>query len=396
VSEAVVSPFAGTEPPGGVDYGEFSLTIKRFVLADATDWAASAVTTQAGSLPVLSCFQVRVTEAGLRVAATDLQRTVIVVSGALDTKAPEGSQVYLPSGRVLKMLTESPEGDVTISVKKSQATVTAANGAFWDLNLVPPDGFPVLPDPDEAVFTPYSRASLLDGLKNVRHAVCRDASRVNLTQVALTPGQGEGVITAADGNRMARAALEGYPLAMFIPAPVLPDLVRLLGRPVDDIGVAETAKALLFRSGEVTVAVNKRFNEWPDLDKLMVSPTVGYDQVLGVDKEKLLGAIRRVRINADASTSAIALSLSDGSMTVFSRDTDGNSAEEAVTASWEGGDRLLVVNHAYLTDMLTAHPKEWCEFKVGKDVGKKRSMVRLADGGTVQVMMQLPPKLVGY
>lgn len=393
MSESLVtSPFAGTEPPGGVDYGEFSFTVKRFVLADATDWAASAVTTQAGSLPVLTCFQVRVTDAGLRVAATDLQRTVIAVSEAVDTKAPEGSQVYLPSGRLLKMLTESPEGDITIEVKKSLATVTAANGAFWDLNLVPPDGFPVLPDPDGLTWDSYSRLKLLDGLKNVRHAVCRDASRVTMTQVALTQAD----ITAADGNRMARVALEGYPVNMFIPAPVLPDLVRLLGRPVDDIGVAETAKALLFGSGNVTVAVNKRFNEWPDIDKLMVSPTKGYDQVLGVDRETLLGAIRRVRINADASTSAIALSLDNGTMTVYSRDTDGNSAEEAITASWEHGERLLVVNHAYLTDMLTAHPQEWCEFKVGKDVAKKRSMVRLSHESTIQVMTQLAPKLVGY
>jgi DNA polymerase-3 subunit beta len=392
MTEVAANPFAGTEPPGGVDYGEFSFTVKRFVLADITDWAASAVTTQAGALPVLSCFQVRVSEGVLRVAATDLQRTVIAVSEAVDTKAPEGSQVYLPSSRLLKILAESPEGDITIAVKKSTATVTAANGTFWDLNLVPPDGFPVLPDPDDATFTTYSRSSLLDGLKNVRHAVCRDASRVTLTQVALTKGD----ITAGDGNRMARTALDGYPLASFIPAPVLPDLVRLLGRPIDDIGVAETAKALLFRSGEVTVAVNKRFNEWPDMDKLMVSPTKGYDQTLGVDREKLLGAIRRVRINADASTSAIALSLSDGSVTVFSRDTDGNSAEEAIDVSWESGERLLVVNHAYLTDMLTAHPKEWCEFKVGKDIGKKRSMVRLADEGIIQVMTQLAPKLVGY
>jgi DNA polymerase III subunit beta len=386
------NPFAGTEPPGGVDYGEFSFTAKRFLLADLTDWAASAVTTQTGQLPVLSCFQVRVSEGMLRVAATDLQRTVIAISDAVDTKAPEGSQVYLPSNRLLKMLTESPEGDITVAVKKSQATVTAANGAWWDLNLWPPDGFPVLPDPDAVTFTNYSRAMLLDGLRNVRHAVCRDASRVTLTQVHL----GGGVITAADGNRMARVPLEGYPVGMLIPAPVLPDLVRLLGRPDEEVGVGETEKALLFRSGTVTVAVNKRFNEWPDIDKLMVSPTKSYDSVVGVNKEKLLGAIRRVRINADASTSAIALSLSDGSMTVFSRDTDGNAAEETIEVSWEGGERLLVVNHAYLTDMLTAHPQEWCEFKVGKDVGKKRSMVRLAHEGTIQVMTQLPPKLVGY
>jgi DNA polymerase III sliding clamp (beta) subunit (PCNA family) len=388
----VTSPFAGTEPPGGVDYGEFSFTVKRFILADATDWAASAVTTQTGSLPVLSCFQVKLTEDGLRLAATDLQRTVIVTEEAVDTKAPEGSQVYLPSGRLLKMLTESPEGDITISVKKSQATVTASNGAYWDLNLVSPDGFPLLPSPETAAFTNYSRAQLLGGIRSVRHAVCRDASRVNLTQVQLAGG----VITAADGNRMARVPLEGYPVGMLVPAPVLSDLVRLLGRPSDEVGVGETEKALLFRSGTITVAVNKRFNEWPDIDKQMVIPTKNYDQVLGVHKEKLLAAIRRVRINADANTSAIALSLADGSVTVFSRDTDGNSAEEAIEVSWEGGERLLVVNHAYLTDMLTAHPKEWCEFRVGKDVGKKRSMVRLADEGTIQVMTQLPPKLVGY
>jgi DNA polymerase-3 subunit beta len=410
------SPFGGVEPPGGTDYGEFSFTAKRFILADLAEWASAAVISQGGDStqrPILACFQVRTGPGMLRLAATDMERTIIAENVAVTVTGEDEHQVYLPARRLLSMLREAPEGDITVSVKKNMATVTAGGGVHWDLKLWPPDDYPQLADPSAAELHNYSRVQLLDGIKAVRHAMCKDAGRVNLTQLAFTTDAppesalyvGTSVVTAIDGNRCARASVPSFPLALHVPSSVLPDLLKLLSsRPAEHVGVGELTKALVFKLGDasssVTIAINKRHAAWPNTDQTMLKAALHNDEPLEVDKDSLLAAIRRVRINADESTSAIALDIAPGNsgpfMLVRSRDTDGNAAEESVQVKWEGGERVIVVNHVHLTDMLEAHPEQWCTFKLGKDSGTKLSMVLLAGPGRVQCMTQMPRKLVGY
>jgi DNA polymerase III sliding clamp (beta) subunit (PCNA family) len=349
----------------------------------------------------------------LSLAATDMERTVIASAEAVVCHpAPEENgyfQVFLPARRVLNILHEAPQGDITVWVKKDHATVSA-DGTSWRLSLPVDEGYPVLTDTGAMTFTPYSREQLLEALKAVRHAVCKDAGRPNLTQVAITAETEDEnpirVVTASDGSRMARVRLDGFPAPLCIPSTVLDDLLRLLAAsPVENIGVGQTEGAqgaVVFTAGHVILAARKRMAAFPDIDRLLLAPALGNKDQLNVDKDQLLTAIRRVRINADSETSAIALRLypaepgGSSRVTVVSRDKGGNSAEEVITAAWAGGERLLVVNHQFLTEMVQAHPSPSCVFRLGKDSGKKRSMVMLNGEGSVQIIAQMPPGLVGY
>jgi hypothetical protein len=105
-----------------------------------------------------------------------------------------------------------------------------------------------------------------------------------------------------------------------------------------------------------------------------------------------------VRINADTETSAIGLRISDGHLTVVSRDKYGNAAEEELLAGWSQGDRLIVVNHTFLSDMLTMYDAASCQFRLGTDTKSRKSPVMLSDeeSGTVGIIQQLSAALLGY
>lgn len=392
------SPFASL-PPGVVDYGKFSFTVKRYVLADLCERAAAAISSRAdASHPVLGCFKVHAGgERGLRVAATDMERTIITATSAF-TATSEDGLVYLPAKRLVAMLHAAPEGEVTVKVIKNKAEVTVPDAASWDLRLPDSASYPLLPDPGEIEFHPYSREKLLTALKSVRHAICRDAARSNLTQVSIS-GSGEArVVVASDANRMAQARVPGFPLAMCVPSAAAEDLVKLLSSSPDvkDIEVGQTAGLVFFRVGHVTLAANKRQATFPDVESQLLKPAADNADVLTIDRSQLQSAIKRVRINADTETAAIALDISPGEVAVVSRDKNSNSARETVPAKWDGGKRLVVVNHVFLTEAIDAHPDQACEFKLGADIGKKRSMVLLEGDNLVQVLNQMPPALVGY
>lgn len=394
--------FEGTEPPGGVSYGEFAFRVKRWVLLGLAEAVAQALPSST-AMPALGCFRVRAGEGFLELAATDMERTILAASSAVaadDTGEGTVHEAFVPARRLMAILRESPDTDVTVAVKKNQAQVTAGTGS-WTLILPDSSGYPELVDPGKLKFTAYGREKLLGGLKAVRHVVCRDAGRPPLTQVEikdddLTP---ETVITASDGIRFARARVSRYPIsASCVPASALDDLTRILGAgQSEDVGVAESDDVLAFQVGPVILTVARRTTPFPDVDRLLLKPAMENQFALRVDRDELVAAVRRVRINADGETAAIVLEVTEGSLTVVARDKLGNSATEAVAAVWEQGkDRVLCVNHTFLAEMLAAHTGKSCEFQLGKDLGKRRSMVLLQGDGMVQVIAQMAPALVGY
>jgi DNA polymerase III sliding clamp (beta) subunit (PCNA family) len=332
-----------------------------------------------------------------------MERTILASSSAVAAEDfDEGvvHEAFVPARRLMAILRETPDIDVSIAVKKNQAQVSAGSGS-WTLILPDSSGYPELADPAKLTFAPYGRQKLLDGLKAVRHVVCRDAGRPPLTQVEIKddPLTPQSVITASDGIRFARARVDRYPIAAScVPASSLDDLTRILAAgQSDDAGVAETDDVLAFQAGPVVLVVARRTTPFPDVDRLLLQPAMENEFSLTIDRDELAAAVRRVRINADGETAAIVLEVTEGSVTVVARDKLGNSATEALPAGWsQSKDRVLCVNHTYLAEMLAANPGKSCAFRLGKDLGKRRSMVLLEGDGIVQVIAQMAPALVGY
>jgi DNA polymerase III sliding clamp (beta) subunit (PCNA family) len=374
--------------------GELEFTTRRFQLDALAGWALPVVPGNA-TLLVNSCFQVTVGPGLLRLAATDRRRTVLAVTSAVDTGS-EGT-VFIPAKKLTAMLSAAPEGDVTVSVKANLATVTAGT-ACWQLKLPDPTGYAGLPDLDGAEFAPVSREALLGALQTVRHAVGKDG-RPAFAQVRIAESGGVMCATACGASLLARAPVPGFPFPVSVPALVLGDLVKLLAGISDkEVDVADAATCVAFRAGPVTLAAQHTGTEFPDVDELFLRQVRGNDQVLEVDKTALTQALRRARINADPSTSAVGLIADGETLTVVARDVGGNSAEEPVPAVWGREQRLLVVNGGFLESMLAVHPPASCVFRVAQDRGKQRAPLLLEDteSGVTGVCVQMPASQVGY
>lgn len=378
-----------------VDYGQLEFRVRRAMLYQLAEQAGIAIPSRE-TQPVLGCFRVTVGEGGVTLAATDMQRTVFAGTAAVQ-RTGEGT-VFLPARRLRAILTEAPEGDVTVSVSGKTAVVSAG-GTSWALQLPPPGGYVELLDPGAASLAPVGREALLTALKIVRHAVCKDTGRPAYTQVRIAKDDDAMFAWGTDSSQFSRAPVPGFPFETCLPAAMLDDLIKLLGSvQVDEVHAGEDGRSVLFQVGPVTLACLRTGKGFPDMDRLMTAPTAGNDAELGVDKAELLSAVRRVAINASTTTSALALIAEKDTLTVQARDDGGNKAEETVPAKWAQPRLLIVVNWHFLTAMVTAHPGASCTFRLGQDKGKIRSMVRLDDPetGVIGVIPQSMPAAVGY
>jgi DNA polymerase III subunit beta len=388
-------PF-GTGSLAAAQYEPFSFTAKRLVLASLVARAISVVPDR-DVMPVLKHFLVQVAPGSLALAATDLELSVLASTPAVTAEVTQ--TLVLPARKLLAILREAPEGDVIIDIAGESATVTAGT-ASWSLLLADASDYPRLPDPAEVEMHPVSREALAGALKTVRHAAGRDSGRPPLMQVDIAVREdGTANVTASDGVRFSRVRLPAFPLSMAVPSGALDSLARTLdGSELDEVHVGETDSHLVFRIGSTVFLATRMLAKFPDVEKLLLRPALENRLELTADKAELAGAIRRVRINADPETSAIGLRLSAGALTVVARDKYGNRAEETISAGWEHPERMVAVNHQFLTDMLAAHPSGSCRFWLGPESGKKRSVLMLRDDdtGTVGIIYQMLASLVGY
>jgi DNA polymerase-3 subunit beta len=407
--DEVLGAEAAQEDPFGsgslaaAQYEPFSFTVKRLVLASLADKAISVIPT-GNTMPVLKHFLVQVAPGLLRMAASDLELSVLASTPAVTADAVQ--TLVLPARRLLQIVREAPGDDIIVDVAGEFAAVRSGT-AKWDLFLADCSEYPPLPDPAEVTMHPVGREEFLGALKTVRHAVGRDSGRPALMQVDISApaaGQpGTTQVTACDSVRFARTALAGFGLSMQIPSGALDSLVKTLeSSEQDEVHTGETEAGsrgfLVFRIGGTVFLAAKTMAKFPDVEKLLLRPALENRLVLTADKAELAAAVRRVRINADPETSAVGLKLSAGSLAVIARDKYGNRAEETVSAGWEHGERLVVVNHQFLTELLAAHPSPACRFFLGPEAGKKRSVLMLRDeeSGTTGIVYQMLASLVGY
>lgn len=375
-------------------------TARRFVLEKLTEWVVGVVPKKE-ALPIHGCIRVTVAPSGLQFVATDMERSVFATSPSVSTES--SGLVYLPAQRLKAILAETAEGDITVRAKADYAEVVAPGGATWSLKLPVSTEYAKLPDVEAVQFAPVSREKLLGALKTVRYAAGRDSSQPAFAQVHIAGSAEDMYATASFGGRYSRAPVPGFPFETSIPTAALDDLIKLLSvSTIDDVQVGELddpvlGVTLVFRAGPVTLAVLELTQKFPDQDRLVLAPVQSNKDQLGVDRTELQTAVRRVRINADATTSAVGFVLADGSLTLEARDEMQNRASETLQVAWTGGDRLLVVNAQFLLDMLSVHPDKSCVFRVGKDEGKRRAALLLEDpkSGVTGVIPQMQPSLVG-
>jgi len=346
-----------------------AFTVKRFGFLALCEKALPVI---APGDTAMSCFLVDIAPGAITVTGSDLE---LVIQAASTSVATDGSAALaIPAKRLLALLKEAPEGDIAVEVAGAKATVTAGS-VSWDLALKDPADFTRPPALTDVKLATVKRESLLTGLKSVRHAICKDGARLPLMMVDIM----ENSMTASDGGRLQRYTLD-FSVDMKIPAAAVPHLLRLLSSSeAAEIRAGEQEGYLVFQVGAATFIVRKTMARFPDQERLIVRPALLNNLLLRVDRRELLQAVARVRVNADAETSAIGLRLTRDKVTVTSRDKDGNGAEQAVDAWWKEDDRLLVVNHVFLTQMLEVWPYDSCHFWLGLDGAKKKSLVVLSD-----------------
>jgi DNA polymerase III subunit beta len=305
----------------------------------------------------------------VKLSATDMEISIQTSSPA---EVEEEGRVVIPARIFNDIVRSLPGGSISLEHDDSGGTVRLAAGENeYRIRAYAADDFPQLPGFDaEAAFT-MSGDLLVETVEKVSRSYSRDETRPVLTGILISFEENRVRMVTTDSYRLsiketelATTAFEGSREAI-IPARAMQEVARIFGSEgEDEVEVSLSENQALFRIGDVLFGTRLIDGNFPEYRRLL--PTT-FEREISVNREDLMGTLRRVNLFAQRQTPPVpvSLSFSSGSVEVIVRNGEVGEAHERLPATSED-DFLISFNPGYLLDGVSAIDTEKVVFKLNE------------------------------
>jgi DNA polymerase-3 subunit beta len=299
-------------------------------------------------------------------SATDME---ISIQTSAPAEIEEEGRVVIPARIFNDIVRSLPAGRFSLEHDSSGGTVRLAAGENeYRIRAYAAEDFPQLPGFEAAGSFRMSGEVLVDTVEKVSRSYSRDETRPVLTGILISFEDSRVRMVTTDSYRLsiketelATTAVEGSREAI-IPARAMQEVARIFsGSEEEEIEVALDQNQALFRIGDVLFGTRLIDGNFPEYRRLL--PT-SFEREISVDREELIGTLRRVNLFAQRQTPPVpvSLSFSEGSVEVIVRNGEIGEAHERLQATSED-EFLISFNPGYLLDGVSAIDSEKVLFK---------------------------------
>jgi len=309
------------------------------------------VTTGRNTLPILSNILIRAGNGQIEVAATDLEVGIrLKVLGQIQ----EEGEITVSARKIGEIVRELPDEDIRLStVGNDRVQILCGTGQYKIIGL-PSDEFPPIPSVDGNPFT-IDGEELRSMIQKTEFAASTDETRYYLNGLFfnLTPDATQ--IVATDGRRLSVATHDSLepkpdePISVIVPLKAVREVVKTFAEsPTIQISLKENQ--ILFADDNATLVSRLVDGEYPKYEKII--PDNNDIQVV-VEREKLIGPIRRVSLLANQNTHSVRLDLENDEMRVSARTPELGEGQETLDIGSEEVELEIAFDAYYLRDALS-------------------------------------------
>jgi DNA polymerase-3 subunit beta len=326
--------------------------------------AVGRVVAARSTLPVLGNVLLATEGGQLKLAATNLELTIVCWVGA---KVEEEGSITLPA-RLLQdyvgLLTAGEQLQVAL-----QGTRAHLSCGRFDANIsgIDAEEFPAIPSVGGGTSFKLTAPRLKEAIQQVVFAAAPDDSRPVLAGVLMQVAGGKLTMAAADGFRLAVRKLDlgdaDVPdLSMIVPAKALTEVAR--GLPADDeveveIAVTPDQSQVLFKHRQAEIVSRLIEGQFPDFNRIIPRDTKTRVTLQTAD---FLRATKAAQVFARDNSMIVRLNLVPaeggdealGKVTVAATSSEIGDNTGDVDASVEGDAMQVAFNGKYLRDALEA------------------------------------------
>ena len=304
-------------------------------------------------------------EGSVRLSATDMEISIQTTAAA---EVEEEGRVVIPARIFNDVVRSLPGGELALAHDRSEGVVRlSARENEYRIRAYAAEDFPQLPKFDEAAAFKMSGEALVETVEKVSRSYSRDETRPVLTGILISFEESRVRMVTTDSYRLSiketelATTFDGSREAI-IPARAMQEVARIFsGSEEEEIEVALDQNQALFRIGDVLFGTRLIDGNFPEYRRLL--PT-SFEREISVNREELIGTLRRVNLFAQRQTPPVpvSLSFSEGSVEVIVRNGEIGEAHERLQATSED-EFLISFNPGYLLDGVSAIDSEKVLFK---------------------------------
>lgn len=308
--------------------------------------------------PILTNVLLEAREGKLALTATDLDTTFHSEIDVTAIATP--GAVTAPARRLYDVVRELPAGaTVRIRVTDNHHVQLECKDPKLRIRLngLPATEFPTRPEVSGGPTLSLAFGALRRMVEKVRFAVSTEEMRLQL-QGALLKTRGENGVemVATDGHRLALVEVDGAKAdAGFEPVLVskkmLDELVKLDTSDETPITVTRGSNHVAFAIGNRRLLAKLEDRRFPDYEKVISKEN---DKKAVVDREELLGAVKRIALLSGDRMKAVSLAFAPGGLTISSESQDVGDGDQEIPAAYDEIALSLRLNSRYLEQFLEA------------------------------------------
>ncbi|NVB38141.1 DNA polymerase III subunit beta [Pseudenhygromyxa sp. WMMC2535] len=329
---------------------EFEIDQARFLSALTL---AQTVADRRNTMPVLANVLLRATKDDeLVCSATDM---MIALTETVPCKVSSPGSLTLGVRHLHNVVRTLPSGALRIkSLDNSWAQILASRAEFKLMGM-PEGDFPELPDSTGVDFTQIPGHKLVDLIDKTLFSVSTDEARVNLNG-ALFESDGTTVtMVSTDGHRLTKysLAMEGPKLdtGIIIPRKGMDEIRKVLNRVEGEVGFGIGDSYLFIKADSLTLSVKLNNVSFPPWKQVVPKD---YQRRAGVDREELIGSLRRAVVIAPEKTATVKLQLDKGSLELNADNPELGATNLDLPADYDGSPLTAGFNANYLIEALSA------------------------------------------
>jgi DNA polymerase-3 subunit beta len=347
------------------------------------------------TMPILSNLLLRAGQNRVTIMATDRE---IGLVADYEAEVIRDGEITLSARKLHEMVREIQGDTIHVTKNERDMVVLTCNKATYRIPGIPADDYPVVADQGDTPFFKVQRSVLKELIRKTAFAMSTDEMRKTLCGVLLeTEKKGETFtirMVATDGHRLAMMKMEtgeteflSMEKGIIIPRKGLGEIRRLVEDASGDVFLGVRQGTCLVKTDHTLLKVSLVDGEYPDYRRVIPSEK---GVVLGIEKDKLLHALRRMSVISSDRYNGVIMILSPGKIALNSNNPDVGEANDEIDSVYEGEGKSVGYNVTYLTDAIDVIDEERIDFEVGE--GMKPGIVR-AVGNENYFCIVMPLKL---
>lgn len=368
------------------------LTIERATLLKALGHV-QAVVERRNTIPILSNVLINAKDGFARFTATDLDMEIVEETEA---EVSREGVVTAPAQTLYEIARKLPEGSqVTLELGgEDPRMMLSAGRSRFNLPVLPPGDFPVMPSEDLATAFSMPASELARLIDKTRFAVSTEETRYYLNGIHLHAADRDGRKTlravATDGHRLALAETDLPDGAASMPAVIVPrkpiqELRRLLEDLDGDVEVSVSDGKIRFELGAAVLTSKLIDGAFPDYERVIPR---GNDKILRVDRAPFAQAVDRVATISQEKSRSVKLALSEGMLALTVNNPESGAANEELVADYSSDEMAIGFNARYLLDVASQIEGDEAIFEFA-DSGSPTRVTDSGDPDAEYVLMPL-------